>query len=232
MAELLIIKKSRAREAISNSKNDRVTIQIDPIRTSYTRFKYTFEFLFVLVSVIVLSPLLLAIALLVKLDSRGSVLFKQKRYGISGKPFTMYKFRSMIDGAHLMQNEFMHLNEMKGGKLFKSDKDPRITKLGRLLRKTSIDELPQLFNILKGDMTIIGPRPLSTPLEEYKRNELVRFRVRPGLGCIWQAYFRKETDFKNWMYTDTIYVDNISFKLDVTLFYNIVKNVITGKGAR
>jgi lipopolysaccharide/colanic/teichoic acid biosynthesis glycosyltransferase len=104
---------------------------------------------------------------MIKLDSRGSVLFKHKRYGISGKPFTMYKFRSMIEGAHLMQNEFMHLNEMKGGKLFKSDNDPRITKLGRFLRKTSIDELPQLFNILKGDMTIIGPRPLSTPLEYF-----------------------------------------------------------------
>lgn len=235
MEELLVsksrsIKKIQKASRASSVKMD--SIQINPLVTTYTRIKYPLEFFVVLASVVILSPVFLLVALLIKLDSRGNILFKQQRLGISGKPFTMYKFRSMVNGAHQMQDQIMHLNEMNGGKLFKSDNDPRITKLGRFLRKTSIDELPQLFNIIKGDMSIIGPRPLSTPLEDYKPSDLVRFRVRPGLGCIWQAYFRRETDFKNWMYTDGIYVDNISLKLDVKLLYIIIKNVFSGKGAR
>lgn len=224
------IKKVQRADIDSSIKKD--GIHINPLVTTYTRIKYPLEFFVVLVSLVILAPVFLLIALLIKLDSRGNILFKQQRLGISGKPFTMYKFRSMVNGAHQMQNQIMHLNEMNGGKLFKSDKDPRITKLGRFLRKTSIDELPQLFNIIIGDMSIIGPRPLSTPLEDYKQADLVRFRVRPGLGCIWQAYFRRETDFKNWMYTDGIYVKNISLKLDVKLLYIIIKNVFSGKGAR
>ena len=212
--------------------SDNKALFIKPKSDNYIKVKYFIEYLGALLVTIVLLPVLGVVALLVKLDSKGEVIFKQLRYGHSGMPFYIYKFRTMVDGAHQMQDEIRHLNEMDGGKLFKSDKDPRITRLGKFLRKTSIDELPQLFNILKGDMTIIGPRPLSTPLNEYDKEDLLRFRMKPGLGCIWQANHRKETDFKNWMKTDALYVQTVSATLDIKLFWTIAKNVILGKGAR
>jgi len=205
---------------------------ITPKNSRYISFKYAFEYAVALALTIAISPLLLLVSLLIKIGSKGDVLFKHKRYGISGIPFYVYKFRTMVNGAHDLQSEYSTLNEMNGGKLFKLDNDPRVTKLGKFLRKTSIDELPQLFNILKGQMTVIGPRPISTPLEEYEEKHLARFKVRPGLGCIWQAYFRKETDFKSWMRTDVQYVNNISFKLDAKLFVAIAKSVLTRNGAR
>lgn len=211
---------------------DQKALYVKPKVNSYIKTKYFAEYLCALVVTLFLLPFLGIIALMIKLDSKGDVIFKQVRYGLSGMPFYIYKFRTMVEGAHQMQDELHHLNEMEGGKLFKSDNDPRVTRFGRFLRKTSIDELPQLFNILKGDMTIIGPRPLSTPLNEYKTEELIRFRVRPGLGCIWQAYHRKETDFKNWMKTDGLYVQTISASLDVKLFWAIAKSVLLGRGAR
>lgn len=198
----------------------------------YINAKYFFNYIIAAFTIILFSPLFIAVAILIKLDSPGPVFFKQLRYGLGGKPIRVFKFRTMIDGAHELQHRLSHLNEMEGGKLFKSDKDPRITKLGRFLRKTSIDELPQLFNILRGEMSIIGPRPISTPLEDYDEEDLVRFKVKPGLGCIWQAYFRKETDFKSWMKTDAIYVENVSLLLDIKLFFTITFNVFIGKGAR
>ncbi|MFV1884731.1 MAG: sugar transferase [Balneola sp.] len=205
---------------------------ISPKENRYLRIKYFLEYMVALSAVIALSPIFIVVALAVKLSSKGPVLFKHTRYGYSGMPFSVYKFRTMVDGAHSLQDKMGHINEMNGGKLFKSDNDPRVTKLGKFLRKTSIDELPQLFNILKGEMTVIGPRPLSTPLEEYSTEELCRFKVKPGLGCIWQAYFRKETDFKSWMKTDVLYVEQVSLKLDLKLFYSITKNVLLGRGAR
>jgi lipopolysaccharide/colanic/teichoic acid biosynthesis glycosyltransferase len=210
-------------------KERKPAVFISPKESKYLKIKYFLEYVTALAAVIFLSPVLLAVALAVKLSSKGPVLFKHKRYGHSGMPFDVFKFRTMVDGAHSLQDKMGHLNEMNGGKLFKSDNDPRVTKLGKLLRKTSIDELPQLFNILKGDMTVIGPRPLSTPLDEYSEEELNRFKVKPGLGCIWQAYFRRETDFKSWMKTDVLYVEHVSFKLDIKLFYGILKNVLLGK---
>lgn len=205
---------------------------IKPKESKYIKIKGFVEFFCAIIILLALSPVMLLVGLLIKLDSKGDVFFKQKRYGLSGVPFMVYKFRTMVDGAHDLQEKYKHLNEMDGGKLFKSDHDPRVTKLGKFLRKTSIDELPQLFNIIKGDMVIIGPRPLSTPIYEYNVEHLVRFKVKPGLGCIWQAHFRKETDFNNWMKTDAIYVENISAKLDTKLFFTIIKNVILAKGAR
>lgn len=213
---------------VDSKKNVSITSK----ESTYIKVKYAVEYLIALVAVIILSPLLLITALLIKMDSPGSVLFRQTRYGHKGETFTIYKFRTMVEGAHQLQRNLSHLNEMEGGKLFKSDRDPRITKLGRILRKTSIDELPQLFNILKGEMTVIGPRAISTPIEEYDTTDLQRFSVKPGLGCIWQAFFRKETDFKMWMETDLIYVDNINAKLDIKLLFTIFRNVVLSKGAR
>jgi len=200
--------------------------------SSYIRSKYLLEYVVALFSSILLLVPLLVTALLIKLESRGPVFFKQTRYGQKGKPFQVYKFRTMVNGAHKLQAKYAEMNEMKGGKLFKSDHDPRVTRLGKILRKFSIDEIPQLINILRGEMTLIGPRPISTPIEEYKPHQLQRFAVKPGLGAIWQAYYRGETDFDEWMSMDIYYVENISFKLDTKLFYSILNNVITGTGAR
>lgn len=232
MAEILepkgasvIFRKEQERERLPSEF-------LNPKSNRYIRIKYLAEYLIAFMIFVSLSPLLLTIAVLIKLDSKGDVLFKHKRYGLGGEPFYVYKFRTMIDGAHDLQSKISHLNEMDGGKLFKSDKDPRITSLGRFLRKTSLDELPQLINILKGEMTIIGPRPISTPISDYETEELQRFQLKPGLGCIWQAYFRQHTDFSMWMKTDIMYVRNIGLKLDVKLFFTILKGVLLKKGAR
>ncbi|TNE71121.1 sugar transferase [bacterium] len=201
-------------------------------QSNYMKFKYLTSQLIGLLALVLLTPVLLSVAFIIKLDSRGPVFFKQKRFGFMGKSFTLYKFRTMIQDAHLMQEQYAHLNEMNGGRLFKSDKDPRITRLGRFLRKLSIDELPQLINIVKGDMTIIGPRPISTPLNCYTEENLLRFTVKPGLGAIWQAYHRGETDFDKWVKMDCLYVKNVSFLLDVKLFFTILFNVLRARGAR
>ena len=213
-------------------KQSKKRLYIAEKSSNYIKVKYALEYVIAFFTVLMMAPFLMAVGLLIKINSPGPVLFKQKRYGLSGNPFEVYKFRTMIDGAHALQHKYSHLNEMEGGRLFKSDNDPRVTKFGKFLRKTSIDELPQLLNILQGQMSIIGPRPISTPLEEYDEEDLVRFKVKPGLGCIWQAYFRKETDFKSWMKTDAIYVENISLWLDIKLFFTITINVFKGKGAR
>tara|TARA_R110002124_G_scaffold197895_3_gene364944 strand:- start:1768 stop:2466 length:699 start_codon:yes stop_codon:yes gene_type:complete len=221
----VLLRKESKKEAIPSDL-------LSPKANRYLKNKYIFEYIVALFLFIAISPLLVLIAFLVKIDSKGEVFFKHKRYGLSGKAFYVYKFRTMVNGAHELQSKISHLNEMDGGKLFKSDKDPRITSLGKFLRRTSLDELPQLFNILKGEMTIIGPRPISTPISDYEEEELQRFKVKPGLGCIWQAYFRQHTDFSLWMKTDIIYIRNVSFKLDVKLFVTILKSVLLKKGAR
>ena len=138
----------------------------------------------------------------------------------------------MHKDAHLMQDKLKHLNEMSGGGLFKSDNDPRVTRVGRYLRKYSLDELPQLMNILRGEMTIIGPRPLSTPIDMYKPHQLNRFIVKPGLGCIWQAYHRGDTDFDAWMDSDLEYLEKIGPFFDLKMLFMIFKNALIGKGAR
>lgn len=232
MKDLVSSVQSKSVKTKRESRGTSKAVYIQAKKGLYFNFKHCVEYILTLCLVIPLLPFLGFVALLIKLDSNGDVFFRQTRYGKSGVPFTILKFRTMIDGAHQLQHKLTHLNEMDGGRLFKSDNDPRVTRLGKFLRKTSIDELPQLFNILKGEMTIIGPRPLSTPLNEYDQEDLVRFKVKPGLGCIWQAYFRKETDFKTWMKTDAIYVNTISPKLDLKLFFTIAKNVMITKGAR
>lgn len=232
MAEILETKNTSVLHR-KESKKERLPSEIlNPKLNRYLKNKYLFEYGVALLLCVFISPLLVFIAFLVKLDSKGDVFFKHKRYGLSGEAFYVYKFRTMVNGAHELQSKISHLNEMNGGKLFKSDKDPRITSLGKFLRKTSLDELPQLFNILRGEMTIIGPRPISTPISDYEQEELKRFKVKPGLGCIWQAYFRHHTDFSMWMKTDIMYVENVNFKLDVKLFFSIFKGVLLKKGAR
>lgn len=207
-------------------------ITISEQKGAYIFWKYAFDYLVAFVLLILMAPLLGMIALAIKIESSGPVFFKHRRIGLRGESFEMYKFRTMVDGAHLLQDKFKHLNEMKGGNLFKSDNDPRITRIGKFLRETSLDELPQFFNIIKGEMTLIGPRAISTPLNKYKPDELIRFSIKPGLGCIWQAYFRGQTDFRYWMKTDIIYTQNLSPSLDFKLFFKIAQTVFLKKGAR
>ncbi len=177
------------------------------------------------------SPLLLAIAILIKSTSRGPVLFRQDRCGEWGRRFTLYKFRSMAVGAEARQSELKHLNETLGP-TFKMRRDPRVTSIGRLLRRFSLDELPQLWNVLLGDMSLIGPRPLFVEEAEKARDSLGRrFEVRPGLTCLWQVLGRSEIPFGDWTKLDRCYVDNWSFGLDLKILLRTIPAVVLARGA-
>jgi exopolysaccharide biosynthesis polyprenyl glycosylphosphotransferase len=180
------------------------------------------------------SPLFLIIPLLIKFTSPGPVLFRQKRSGLNGRPFTMFKFRTMVTDAEQRKQELAALNEMSGP-VFKITKDPRITPIGRILRKFSLDEFPQLYNVLRGDMSLVGPRPL--PEEEVKRFDDVahrrRLSVKPGLTCIWQVSGRNEVkNFQDWVRLDLQYIDNWSIWLDLKILLRTIPVVLLGTGAK
>ena len=183
---------------------------------------------------ILFSPLMLAAAIILKLTSPGPVLFRQKRAGLNGRPFTMYKFRSMVTNAEQLKGELASLNEMSGP-VFKVSNDPRVTKFGRVLRKYSLDEFPQLFNVLLGQMSLVGPRPL--PVEEVNRFDdwahRRRLSVKPGLTCLWQVGGRSEVrDFKEWVRLDLEYIDHWSLWLDIKILWRTIPVVLLGRGAR
>jgi exopolysaccharide biosynthesis polyprenyl glycosylphosphotransferase len=180
---------------------------------------------------VLLAPALLLVALLIKLTSSGPVIFTQIRCGLGGRKFALYKFRSMIDDAEDKKRHLEHLNEMSGP-VFKLSNDPRCTPLGRFLRKFSIDEFPQLFNILKGDMSFVGPRPpIPEEVEKYQRWQRRRLRMKPGLSCLWQVSGRNEIDFAEWMRMDLDYIDSWSLLLDLKIFLKTIPIVVLGKGA-
>jgi exopolysaccharide biosynthesis polyprenyl glycosylphosphotransferase len=184
--------------------------------------------------ILALSPILLVLSLLVKLTSKGPIFFRQQRSGLNGRPFTIYKFRTMVTNAEQLKHELAAMNEMSGP-VFKIARDPRITPFGRFLRKYSLDELPQLFNVLRGEMSLVGPRPL--PVDEVKRfNDFAhrrRLSVKPGLTCLWQVSGRNNvSDFKDWVRLDLEYIDNWSFWLDLKILCRTVPVVVTGAGAR
>lgn len=177
---------------------------------------------------------MIAAAILIRLTSPGPILFRQQRSGLNGQPFTMYKFRSMTTDAEQRKIELAALNEMSGP-VFKVTNDPRITKVGKWLRKYSIDEFPQLFNVLKGEMSLVGPRPL--PVDEVRRFDDFahrrRLSVKPGLTCLWQIKGRNEvTDFKDWVRLDLEYIDNWSIWLDLKILWQTVPVVLLAKGAK
>ncbi|MBZ5495127.1 MAG: sugar transferase [Acidobacteriia bacterium] len=180
----------------------------------------------------VLSPLMLVVGALIKLTSRGPVIYRQIRCGLYGRRFMLYKFRSMKEGAEDVLWEIKHLNEMDGP-VFKMRNDPRVTPLGRLLRKSSVDELPQFWNVLKGDMSLVGPRaPLPDEVREYSRWQRRRLSVKPGITCLWQVSGRNEIDFHEWMKLDLHYIDNWSLLLDLKILLRTFPVVLLGKGAR
>jgi exopolysaccharide biosynthesis polyprenyl glycosylphosphotransferase len=188
----------------------------------------------VLVSLVVLTvsaPILIVAAIAIRFNSPGAVLFKQKRVGLNGRSFTLYKFRTMIADAHARQSEVRHLNEMTGP-VFKMKSDPRVTKVGRLMRRFSLDELPQLWNVLKGDMSLVGPRPpIPEEVGRYQRWHRRRLSMKPGLTCLWQISGRNNVDFDRWMQLDLQYIDNWSPTLDLKILLRTIPAVLSGRGA-
>jgi exopolysaccharide biosynthesis polyprenyl glycosylphosphotransferase len=179
----------------------------------------------------VLFPFLLVVAALVKLTSPGTVFFRQLRVGLHGKKFHMLKFRSMVANAEAMKATLAAKNEQTGP-VFKIKRDPRITPLGRFLRKYSIDELPQLVNVLRGDMTLVGPRPpVPQEVALYEPWQRRRLSVPPGLTCLWQVSGRNEVGFEDWMYLDLQYIDHPSVGQDIGLLLKTVPAVVTGRGS-
>jgi exopolysaccharide biosynthesis polyprenyl glycosylphosphotransferase len=181
--------------------------------------------------IICLSPVLLFISILIKLTSKGPVVFKQSRVGLRGRQFSLYKFRTMIVNAEKLKKDLETENEMDGP-VFKIKDDPRVTKIGRFLRRTGLDELPQLFNILKGEMSLIGPRPpLPSETTQYKRWQLRRLSVKPGLSCFWQIKpDRNNIKFEKWMELDLAYIDNWSLRLDFIILLKTIKTVFQRSG--
>jgi exopolysaccharide biosynthesis polyprenyl glycosylphosphotransferase len=187
------------------------------------------DFLISLFALILLSPLLIIIGSLIKLDG-GPVFFKQKRMGLHGRFFDCLKFRTMVTNAEDLKEKLMDLNEQEGP-VFKIKNDPRITRVGRFLRKTSLDELPQFINVLRGDMAIVGPRPpIPSEVQQYERWQSRRLSMKPGITCIWQVSGRNNIPFQEWMKMDMQYIDNWSLKLDFTILLKTVKVVLTGDG--
>jgi len=187
---------------------------------------------FVLLLILTLPWLFVAVA--IKFTSPGPILFRQRRCGLNGRPFTMLKFRSMVSDAEQLKQELAALNEM-GGPVFKLANDPRVTPIGRWLRKYSIDETPQLFNVLRGEMSLVGPRPL--PVDEVERFDdpahRRRLSVKPGLTCLWQVSGRNDVrDFKDWVRLDLEYIDNWSFWLDLKILWRTIPVVLSGAGAK
>jgi exopolysaccharide biosynthesis polyprenyl glycosylphosphotransferase len=180
---------------------------------------------------IALFPALVAIAIAVKLDSRGPVFYFSERIGKKGRVFRCTKFRTMVRDAEQRRADVMHMNE-RDGVLFKIANDPRITRLGRFLRKYSLDELPQFYNVLRGDMSIVGPRPpIASEVREYKLNHLRRLDVTPGITGLWQVQARQDPSFDNYISLDVTYIENWSIWLDLMIIGRTIGVVLAGTGS-
>jgi len=183
-----------------------------------------------LVGIILTAPILILTSIFIKLDSRGPILFKQIRSGINGRPFQLWKFRTMVIDAEEKKQELKELNEMSGP-VFKIAKDPRVTGVGRFLRKYSIDELPQLFNVFRGEMSLVGPRPpLPSEVAKFEPWQHRKLSVRPGLTCLWQTHGRNNIDFEEWMKLDLQYIDNWSLWEDAKILVRTIPTVLKGTG--
>ena len=209
----------------------RPSLIVRPHPVSYRVLKRLFDIFAALVALLLLFPIFVVLALLVKLTSRGPILYRSERIGHCGRPFLFTKFRSMYTGAdrerHLLQAE----NE-KAGPIFKMKRDPRITPVGRFLRKYSLDELPQFWSVLRGEMSMVGPRPpLRSEVEQYDDYARRRLSVKPGMTCYWQIMGRSDLTFDEWMELDNRYVDRMSFWTDLKIIVKTPIAVLRGKGA-
>ena len=189
------------------------------------------DFVVSLAGLIIFSPIFLFSAIAIKLTSSGPVIFRQVRVGLNGQVFTCYKFRSMVVNAEEIKATVECLNEMSGP-VFKLTNDPRVTLIGDVLRKTSIDELPQLLNVLRGEMSLVGPRPaLPSEVSKYTNKHRKRLSVKPGITCIWQVSGRNNVDFEQWMKMDAHYIRNWSLWVDIKILLQTVPAVLSRKGA-
>ncbi len=194
-------------------------------------WKRIFDIVGSAVCVFIFSPIMLLLALIIKLSSTGPIIFKQKRAGICGRPFTFYKFRSMIINAEEKKKELLSHN-LRTGPVFKMSNDPRVTFVGKFIRKWSLDELPQFFNVLKGDMSLVGPRPPTLDeVPEYDEWHKRRLDIKPGITCIWQVYARHNKSFENWVRLDIDYARSQSLLLDLKILFKTIPAVISRKGA-
>jgi len=183
------------------------------------------------VALVLSAPVLVLAALAIKLESRGPVFYKSTRIGRDGRPFTFYKLRSMVNGADRHRHHLTHLNEADGP-VFKMCNDPRITRVGRFLRSTSIDEIPQFFHVLSGDMSLVGPRPpIPEEVAQYEPWQMRRLEVRPGLTCLWQISGRSRIGFQEWMRLDLEYIKHQSAMLDMKILLRTIPAVLSREGA-
>lgn len=197
----------------------------------YLFFKRLFDIIGSLIAIILALPVMLTVAIFIKAESKGPLIFKQLRSGMMNKPFMMLKFRSMVVDSEEKKDSLMAMNEMDGP-VFKIKKDPRVTRVGKFIRRWSLDELPQLFNVLFGQMSIVGPRPL--PVEEVAsldEDQMGRQAVKPGLTCIWQISGRNDISFEEWIQLDLIYIHNRTFLLDLEIFVRTFSAIIRRSGA-
>lgn len=208
-------------ERLQSDKKNSLEIQVinKENRLVYNISKRLIDILLSILGLIIVSPIMLIVAILIKLESSGPIIFSQKRVGLNGKEFNMFKFRSMVQNAEELKGKLQKQNEMSGP-MFKIKEDPRVTKVGRFIRKTSIDELPQLINIVKGEMSLVGPRPsLPKEVAKFEPWMLERLKVKPGLTCYWQVSGRNNIDFEDWMRLDIKYVTDRNLVLDIKLIF-------------
>ncbi len=202
-----------------------------PVGAGYRLIKRVVDVVGALGGLLLLIPLLPFIVVMIKLETPGPVLFAQDRVGQAGRLFRCYKFRSMSTDAEARKDELAHLNEFQGA-AFKIKDDPRITRVGRFLRRSSLDEFPQLWNILRGDMSIVGPRPqIPAEVAEYTPEQALRLLARPGLTCLWQVSGRSQVDFEEWMALDREYVRRRSLRFEMQILLRTLPAVIERKGA-
>jgi len=210
-----------------------LTFESAPHKLEHLFIKRLFDIIFAGIGLLILSPLFVIIAIIIKLTSKGPVFFIQERYGLYGRRFKLYKFRTMVVNAEERLKELLQYNEMKGP-VFKMTNDPRVTRVGRWLRRFSLDELPQLWNVLKGDMSLVGPRPpIPEEVEHYDSWQRRRLSMRPGITCLWQTSGRSEIkDFNEWLRLDLEYIDNWSLGLDFKILLKTIPVVLLGVGAK
>jgi exopolysaccharide biosynthesis polyprenyl glycosylphosphotransferase len=193
--------------------------------------KRAIDLLGAVLALVVLSPVILVLALLVKLTSPGPVFYRSTRIGRGGRPFTFIKLRSMVQDAEYKRRQLKHLNEADGP-VFKIARDPRITPIGRFLRTTSLDEVPQFWNVLRGDMSLVGPRPpIAEEVAQYEPWQLRRLDVRPGITCLWQISGRSRIGFQEWMRLDLEYIRHQSLRLDLKILLRTIPAVLSREGA-
>ena len=226
-----LFESSIARPAVKSQANSSITYSCVPYPAWQLRMKRALDICGALVGIAIFGIPMLLITLAIKLTSKGPVLFRQKRAGINHRTFDIFKFRTMVVDAEDRKEELAELNEVDGP-VFKIRKDPRVTRLGSFLRKYSLDELPQFFNVLFGDMSLVGPRPpIPAEVEDYEWWQRRRLSMKPGITCLWQVSGRNDIGFDQWMRLDLAYIDNWSLWLDIKLLFKTVPAVVLGRGA-